>query len=57
MIYKKGDKINLYALETTLFFWLQVIFGGHRPPLQVAICKTTLKLQIHAVAAGGDRRK
>jgi len=51
-----------------LFFWLQVIFGGHRPPLQVvifgghrpplqvAICKTTLKLQIHAVATGACLR-
>jgi len=42
----------LLLLFKTLFFWLQVIFGGHRPPLQVAICKTTLKLQIHAVATG-----
>jgi len=36
---------------------LQVIFGGHRPPLQVAICKTTLKLHIAAVATGVERRK
>jgi len=34
-----------------------VIFGGHRPPLQVLFCKITLKLQIHAVATGVDRRK
>jgi len=36
---------------------VESLFGGHRPPLQMAICKTTLKLQIHAVATGVDRRK
>jgi len=33
------------------------LFGGHRPPLQMPICKITLKLHIAAVATGVDRRK
>jgi len=40
-----------------LFFWLVALFGGQRPPLQMPICKITLKLHIAAVAAGVDRRK
>jgi len=30
--------------------------GGQRPPLQIPICKTTLKLHIHAVATGACLR-
>jgi len=39
-------------------FWLDAVYiGGQRPPLQMPIKQTTLKLQIHAVATGVDRRK
>jgi len=40
-----------------LILRLEAVSGGQRPPLQSLICKTTLKLQIHAVATGVDRRK
>ena len=33
-----------------------MFIGGQRPPLQLPIWKTTLKLQIHAVATGACLR-